>query len=318
MIYKLRAFPILEVGKRTDAEGNPHQEDSIYPPLGLEASRSTLFMVCDGMGGHEAGEIASQTVCDAISEAIGDDKNNTVGEFSRIDLLEALDNAYLALDEKDNGSVKKMGTTLALLKFHTAGATIAHIGDSRVYHIRPGKTEKETEILFMTEDHSLVNSLVKAGEMTREEARHSKQRNIITRAMQPGEARCEADIALIKDIRPGDYFYLCSDGMLEQDEMDDGTVLKRIFSHKVKTDEEKVKILKGATTNNSDNHSAYIIHILDVEKEKEASKQNIKKDSKSSVIRKSLLEKFLSHFRSLEYNAGISRVLGITIHAFPS
>lgn len=267
MRYKIKAYSILEFGKRKDAKGNPHQEDSIYPPIGTEASESSLFMVCDGMGGHEAGEIASQTVCDAISQSILNDGHDTEGLFTSMDFLEALDSAYNALDAKDNGAEKKMGTTLTLLKLHNDGATVAHIGDSRVYHIRPGKTEKETEILFMTEDHSLVNSLVKAGEMTPEEARHSKQRNIITRAMQPGVDRCEADIALITDIKPGDYFYLCSDGMLEQDEMEDGTVLKRIFSKEIKTDEEKVKILQGATANNSDNHSAYVIKIIEVDRD---------------------------------------------------
>ena len=294
MKYKLKAYPILEFGKRKDIYGNPHQEDSIYPPLGIDASASSLFMVCDGMGGHEAGEVASQTVCDAISQSILNDGHDIEGIFTNKDLLEALDSAYLALDEKDNGAEKKMGTTLALLKLHNDGATIAHIGDSRVYHIRPGKTENETEILFMTEDHSLVNSLIKAGEMTREEARHSKQRNIITRAMQPGVERCEADIALITDIRPGDYFYLCSDGMLEQDEMENGSALKRIFSNEISIPEEKVKILQGATANNSDNHSTYIIKILEVEG------KNGDQDSSSGSTKStkpSFFDKFLSHFK---------------------
>ena len=228
MKYKLKAYQILEFGKRKDAEGNPHQEDSIYPPMGTDASESSLFMVCDGIGGDDAGEVASQNVCDAISQSIQKDGHDEDGIFTNEDLINSLDSPYIALDEKDNGAVKKMGTTLAFLKLHNGCATMAHIGDSRVYHIRPGKTENETEILFMTEDHSLVNRLVKAGEITKEEARHSKRRNIITRAMQPGVDRCEADIALINDIQPGDYFYLCSDGMLEQDEMEDGTVLKRI------------------------------------------------------------------------------------------
>ena len=288
MKYKIKAYPILEFGKRKDIYGNPHQEDSIYPPLGIDASESRLFMVCDGMGGHEAGEVASQTVCDSISQSILNDGHDSVGIFTNLDLLEALDSAYNALDEKDNGAENKMGTTLTLLKLHKDGATIAHIGDSRVYHIRPGKTEKETEILFMTEDHSLVNSLVKAGEITKEEARHSKQRNIITRAMQPGIDRCEADIALITDIKPGDYFYLCSDGMLEQDEMEDGSALKRIFSNEIPSPEQKVKILQGATANNSDNHSAYIIKIIELEGKKDET--NTYKLGKS----KSLFSKFMS------------------------
>ena len=294
MKYKLKAYQILEFGKRKDAEGNPHQEDSIYPPLGIDASKSRLFMVCDGMGGHEAGEVASRTVCDAISQSILNDGHDEDRIFTRMDLLEALDSAYIALDEKDNGAEKKMGTTLALLKFHNDGATIAHIGDSRLYQIRPGETEKETEILFMTEDHSLVNSLVKAGEMTPEEARHSKQRNIITRAMQPGVDRCEADITLITDIRPGDYFYLCSDGMLEQDEMEDGSALKRIFSNEIPTPEEKVKILQGATANNSDNHSAYIIHVLKVDREQGNSGSSPRS---AQLLKSSFLDKILSYFK---------------------
>lgn len=295
MKWTLKAYPILEFGKRKDPEGNPHQEDSIYPPFGSEeASESRLFMVCDGMGGHDAGEVASGIVCDSISQTILNDGHDQEGIFTSSDFIEALDAAYIALDERDTGAEKKMGTTLAFLKLHNDGATIAHIGDSRVYHIRPGKTEEETRILFMTEDHSLVNSLVKAGEMTPEEARHSKQKNIITRAMQPGEDRSEADIALISDIRPGDYFYLCSDGMLEQDEMEDGSALRRIFSDEIPSAEEKVNILRGATANNSDNHSAYIIHILEVDGEKAEQK------SEATAVRQpkpSIFDKILSHFK---------------------
>ena len=297
MKYKINAYPILEFGKRKDIYGNPHQEDSIYPPLGIDASESRLFMVCDGMGGHDSGEIASQTVCAAISLSILNDGHDSDGIFTNMDLLGALYSAYIALDEKDNGAQKKMGTTLAMLKLHNSGATIAHIGDSRVYQIRPGKTEKETEILFMTEDHSLVNSLVKAGEMTPEEARHSKKRNIITRAMQPGVDRCEADIALITDIKPGDYFYLCSDGMLEQDEMEDGSALKRIFSNEIPSLEQKVKILQGATANNSDNHSAYIIQILEVDN------KNGESDSTSGSVessKSSFINKILSHLKKIK------------------
>ena len=294
MQYTLKAYPILEFGKRKDAEGNPHQEDSIYPPLGTDASESRLFMVCDGMGGHDRGEVASQTVCDAISHSILNDGHDAEGIFTKIDLLDALDSAYLALNEKDSGEEKKMGTTLALLKLHNDGATIAHIGDSRVYHIRPGKTENETEILFMTEDHSLVNSLVKAGEMTPEEARHSRQKNIITRAMQPGEDCSEADVALIIDILPGDYFYLCSDGMLEQDEMNEGSALRRIFSDEIPSTEEKIKILRGATANNSDNHSAYIIHITEVDGKTIDFKKN-KRSAKPS--NSTFFDKLFSRFK---------------------
>lgn len=265
MDYKLKVYSIWHVGQRKDADGNPHQEDSLYPYFGEESEKDRTFILCDGMGGHDAGEVASAAVCDAMSESIKNNAHDSEGVFTDEDLSKALNDAYDALDSKDSGAVKKMGTTMTFLKLHKAGATIAHIGDSRVYHIRPGKTAAETKILFETQDHSLVNDLVRVGEMTREEARHSNKKNIITRAMQPNmERRSKADIYHTSDIKPGDFFYMCSDGMLEKDEMDDGSALKNIFSQIIADDVEKKEILKGATKDNSDNHTAFIIHITDV------------------------------------------------------
>jgi len=265
MKYKLKAYSIWEFGKRVDASGNPHQEDWLYPEHGNLNGADRLFILCDGMGGHEAGEVASQTVCSAMAETILNGCPDPEGTFGDELLERAIDNAYMALDAKDSGADKKMGTTMTCLKLHADGATVAHMGDSRVYHIRPGKDSDSTKIMFMTEDHSLVNDLVKIGEMTHEEARHSSQKNVITRAMQPGvELRRKADIEHISDIRPGDYFYLCSDGMLEDDEMESGRVLRNIFSAAGGSDEAKVEILRRSTKLNNDNHSAILVHITDV------------------------------------------------------
>lgn len=267
MKFKLKAYDIWEFGQRKDKDGNPHQEDSIYPAHGNFKPSDRLFILCDGMGGHDAGEVASSTVCETMSKTILSECPDQEGTFTDENLRNAINNAYEALNERDNGAEKKMGTTMTFLKLHNQGATIAHIGDSRVYHIRPGKDGEQTKILFQTEDHSLINDLVKMGEMTREEARVSGQKNVITRAMQPGQInRCRADIHHVSDIRPGDYFYMCSDGMLEQEEMDNGEALRNIFSQAIESDEQKIKILIGATDENRDNHTAIIVHILDVEK----------------------------------------------------
>ncbi|MBR6589758.1 MAG: protein phosphatase 2C domain-containing protein [Bacteroidaceae bacterium] len=265
MKYKLKVYSIWEFGQRKDAEGNPHQEDSLYPAFGKETEADRTFILCDGMGGHDAGEVASATVCEVMSETIRNNGHDAEGVFTDDDLKAAIAAAFDALDQKDSGAEKKMGTTMTFLKLHNEGATIAHIGDSRVYHIRPGRTGEDTQILHETEDHSLVNDLIKIGELTREEARFSKQKNVITRAMQPHqERRPKADISHVKDIRPGDYFYMCSDGMLEQPDMEDGTVLKRIFSALVESDERRVEILRGATDENRDNHTAFIIRVEEV------------------------------------------------------
>ncbi len=265
MKFNLEAYSIWETGKRKDSAGNPHQEDSLFPAHGEMQDSDRLFILCDGMGGHDAGEVASSTVCEAISHDIAD---NTDPErtFTDSDLTDAINTAYDALDLKDSGnSEKKMGTTMTLLKFHDKGATIAHIGDSRVYHIRPGKNGEDTRILFETRDHSLINDLIKVGEITPEEAQHSKQKNVITRAMQPHtKPRCKADVKHIEDIRPGDYFYLCSDGMLEQDEMNTGEAIRNIFSEEGGDAENKIRILTLATAENRDNHTAILIHVTDV------------------------------------------------------
>lgn len=265
MKYKLKIYSIWECGQRVDAEGNPHQEDSIFPAYGEQKDTDRLFILCDGMGGHEAGEVASSTVCTAISQSIFENTPDAEGGFCDENLQKAIEDAFNALDALPSENVnteKKMGTTMTLLKFHNKGCTIAHMGDSRVYHIRPGKNREDTKILFKTSDHSLVNDLIKVGELTPEEAKLSKQKNIITRAMQPKmERRPKPDIYHTSDIKKGDYFYMCSDGMLEQ--MEDENLLFN-FSETAGDDDNKVKILTQATNENSDNHSAIIVRIIDV------------------------------------------------------
>ncbi|MCH5311610.1 MAG: serine/threonine-protein phosphatase [Prevotella sp.] len=265
MKYKLKVYSIWECGQRTDSQGNPHQEDSIYPEHGKHSELDRLFILCDGMGGHDAGEVASATVCKAMSQSILANVHDKDGFFSSEDFTKALNDAFEALDTRDSGAEKKMGTTMTFLKLHNEGAFLAHLGDSRIYHIRPGKNGESTEILKQTDDHSLINDLIKVGELRKEEARLSKQKNILTRAMQPHmDRRPKADIYTTTDIKPGDYFYMCSDGMLEQPDMEEGTSLKNIFSELGGDDENKVEMLKSVTENNKDNHTAIIIHITDV------------------------------------------------------
>lgn len=257
MRYKLQAYNIWEQGKREN------QEDSVFPAYGEIKDTDRLFILCDGMGGHSAGEVASSTVCYAMSQSVFKHCPDAEGSFTEEDFGVALNDAFDALDEKDDGAVKKMGTTMTFLKFHDQGCTIAHMGDSRVYHIRPGKDVDDTEILYRTTDHSLVNDLVRIGELTPEEARHSNHKNVITRAMQPSmERRPKADVFVTDDIMPGDYFFMCSDGILEQ--MEDDESLKFIFSERGGDDSRKVRMLIKATGDNSDNHSAIIIHVINV------------------------------------------------------
>lgn len=235
-----------------------NQEDCIYPSLCTATKDDRLFIVCDGMGGHEYGEVASETVCSAIADFFY--KNISLNDpFTDNTFLSALEYAYKQLDMKDDGAFQKMGTTLTLLYVHRRGVFCAHIGDSRIYHIRPNKGA-----LYISRDHSLVFDLYQSGEISYEEMRNSPQKNIVTRAMTPGvENRMRPDIIHITDVQPSDYFYMCSDGMVEQMTNEE---LVSLLSSNI-SDEEKQRLLIKATANNIDNHSAWLIHIKDVIKE---------------------------------------------------
>lgn len=247
MKYTIEAYSIHELGQRQN------QEDSLFPAYGKATTDDRFFILCDGMGGHEKGEVASATVCEAISQTILTRWNSDEPLSDEL-LRQAIDAAYDALDAKDDNVEKKMGTTLTLLCLHANGATVAHIGDSRVYQFRSGKG-----LIFRTQDHSLVNDLIKIGEITEEEAKHHPQKNVITRAMQPHQPhRAKADIAHLTDIKSGDYFFLCSDGMLEQTSDEN---LVNVIAKSGVSNKEKIERLRSLTEENSDNHTAHLIYI---------------------------------------------------------
>lgn len=140
---------------------------------------------------------------------------------------------------------------------------VAHIGDSRIYHVRPSLYNPETGrggILYQSSDHSLVNDLLKAGELTEEEARDFPQKNIITRAMQPHLAkRFNADVYQFDDIQSGDYFFLCCDGVLEQLSNAD---LCRIVADKNLNDSQKLgKIKEICDGKTRDNYTCWLVPI---------------------------------------------------------
>ena len=242
---------IHELGKRAN------QEDCIYPIEGKATENDRLFLLCDGMGGHEHGEVASQSICKSLSSFLLQHAVASEGLEDKL-LSDALAYAYEELDKLAiAGDSRQMGTTLTLLYFHSNGCTAAHIGDNRIYHLRPSSHT----ILYKSRDHSLVYDLYQAGELTYQEMKTFPQKNVITRAMIAGDRNHpKPDVIHISNIQPGDYFYICSDGMLEQ--MEDEELLD-VFSANVR-DEEKRQMLISETSDNKDNHSAYILHIKDV------------------------------------------------------
>lgn len=243
---------IYEQGKRQN------QEDCLYPRLDVASNADRLFVLCDGMGGHENGEVASQLVCDVLPEFLRE--HRTDGVLTDDMLQDAIDEVFRRINAIDKGSARQMGTTLTMLALHQGGATMAHIGDSRIYHLRP----PEGRILYKSRDHSLAYDLFLAGEITLDEMKNYPRKNVITRAIMPGlERQPRLDIAHTTDIQAGDYFFLCSDGMLEQ--MSDGQLLAILSADD--SDEAKQHHLIDETQHNADNHSAWIIAINNITNE---------------------------------------------------
>lgn len=244
-------YALNEVG------GRSNQEDSIFPLKGEADASTRLFMVCDGMGGHENGEVASGLVCSTFGARLA----NIDHEAFTVDMFnDALSAAYDALDREDPNpeSQRKMGTTMTFLHLNDREVVVAHMGDSRVYHVRPSEHEP---ILYQSSDHSLVNELVRAEIITPEEALTHPRRNVITRAMQPRlESRHKADVRVFGDVKAGDYFFLCSDGVLESVSND---ALVEILRRNV-SDAEKIEAIRVMCQASSrDNFSAYLVPIVE-------------------------------------------------------
>ncbi|MDR2809641.1 MAG: protein phosphatase 2C domain-containing protein [Tannerellaceae bacterium] len=233
-----------------------NNEDSIYPSPEAVNSNQKLFLMCDGVGGTEKGEIASSMTCDYFSTYFSSmlTEENPTPEFIQkaIQYTEAHFDTYVA----EHSEAQGMATTLIMLYIGTNGVTLAHVGDSRIYHIRNG------EILYQTEDHSLVNSLVKMGKITPQEARNHPKKNVILRAIQGTDRYTEADVVLIQDVQPGDYFFMCTDGVLENltNEM-----LASIFKEQTTSEVIKDTLMESCDGKTNDNFSFYIIPIQNIQ-----------------------------------------------------
>jgi serine/threonine protein phosphatase PrpC len=185
--------------------------------LVLEDAR--LFAVADGVGGREGGEIASALAVDTLREAVPDllgssDRTPPAGvadpgerEPAALRTAVSLANRSIIEAVQQRPELSGMGTTITALLLARSGAHLVHAGDSRAYRLRSGKLRQ------LSDDHSVVAEQVKAGVMTRAQARRSAHRHVITRALGIHE---EVAPDLWKEsVQPGDVYLLCSDGLTE-------------------------------------------------------------------------------------------------------
>jgi protein phosphatase len=164
-------------------------------------ARSPLFVVADGMGGAQAGEVASRLAVEPFRDGLHDttDAEGALAQYARA--------ANVSIHERSQASAEHagMGTTLTAVYVGAEEVAIAHVGDSRAYCLRDG------ELLRLTDDHSLVDELIRQGKLTPEEAVEHPQRSVITRALGP-EPEVEIDTRSYR-ARDGDVYLLCSDGL---------------------------------------------------------------------------------------------------------
>jgi len=201
----------LEIGTLSDVgcvrEVN---EDSIRVVRATDpnelATRGILVVVADGMGGHNAGEIASRLAVEVVGARYADESQDPGTALARS--MEQANRIIVDAAAKD-ARYSGMGTTCTALLLRDGLAHCAHVGDSRLYLVRGN------DILRMTEDHSAVMDMVKRGAISADEARHHPDKNVIVRALG---ARGDVEVATWQKplaLRPGDTFLICSDGLYD-------------------------------------------------------------------------------------------------------
>jgi PPM family protein phosphatase len=212
--------------------------------------RSPLFVVADGMGGAQAGEVASSVAVDTFRGGLHDGGNPEAS------LVAQVEQANTRINELSRTNVEHagMGTTITAIYVGEQDVAVAHVGDSRAYCLREG------DLLRLTNDHSLVDELIRQGRLTPREAEEHPQRSVITRALGP-EATVEVDVSSFVG-RAGDVYLLCSDGlttMLGEEEL-----LDILNSHEQLREAGEALIAAANAAGGKDNITVVLLRLEEV------------------------------------------------------
>jgi serine/threonine protein phosphatase PrpC len=225
MVEKVFEMDAIEFAALTDVGRKREQNEDNF----LVDKKLSLYVVCDGMGGHSAGEVASALAVRTVHDEVRREKelldDYVAGKkggalVTKRDILNMLEFAVNRASSRVHAEAVKdetkrgMGTTIVGILFAGTQAFIVHVGDSRVYLMREGVLEQ------ITEDHNVYNELLKRKKMTREQVEKLAPKNAITRAVGVYE-HCEPE-SLVLDVTAGDRFLLCSDGLSQyfEDDLD--------------------------------------------------------------------------------------------------
>jgi protein phosphatase len=191
-----------------------------------------LFAVADGMGGAQAGEIASKLAAAALEDT---DPGRLAGPEKVASLIQEANRRVHERSSSDPAT-SGMGTTMTVALVEDGGVVIGHVGDSRAYLVRGREIEQ------LTEDHSLVNELLKSGKLSPEEAETHPQRSVITRAVGTDP---DVDVdSFIVEPQDGDVFLICSDGLTDM--VDDGVILETVEQHRGNLDRMTKQLVTAA------------------------------------------------------------------------
>jgi len=287
-----------DVGKKRE-----HNEDNF-----LIDSKLSLFMVADGMGGHASGEVASHIAVHELRNAV-EARRDTIEAFVRGDakitpqdllaiMEHAVHGACAAIFQKGKQEADKrgMGTTISALMVAGERGFIAHVGDSRIYMVRQG------QVIQLTEDHSLINELIRRGKVTKEglgRSPYSAYKNAVTRAVGVYETVQVDTIDL--EVLPGDQFLLCSDGLHSY--LDDKQIAEFLATPQLTAVPQKLVDLANER-GGQDNITAVVIRIAP----QAAETSDIRTEE---LTRKVEVLKHMPLFRHLTYKE-IIRILNLT------
>ena len=233
-----------------------NQEDYLYPAYGTASADDRLFIVCDGCGSPSNGNAASKTISSSVASYL---RRNTSYDRNFTDdmLSDALDHACQELKKKGD-LAESLGTTFAFLYFHRGGVTAAYLGDTRIMHIRPSQATDangaaKKALIFASRD-------ISGGNAAEAEAATASKTTASRLILSTQTVKPRLSMQHISDVRQGDYFVICTKGMIDGIAEDD---LIQLLCSKG-SDEKKRKQLQAATIESNDNHSAYIIHLENV------------------------------------------------------
>lgn len=238
----MKFYAITDIGRKRELN-----EDYIFTSGQHIGALPNLFIVADGMGGHNAGDYASRHTVDKIVEVIGEHRQEQDIELLIGQAIDAA-NTYIYQCARDNSGMNGMGTTLVVVVCDNKEAVVANIGDSRLYLIRQSISQ-------ITQDHSLVEEMVHLGGIDREMARNHPDKNIITRAVGVKETVLADYYRIV--LEPKDKLLLCTDGltnMLKDEE------IHRIISANEDVEQAAKALVDAANENGGrDNISVVLI-----------------------------------------------------------